>query len=111
VIEDRKLKPGTKLVMKHKGKDYHAKVLADKDAKLRYRLGDGREFKSPSGAGSAVTGAACNGWREWNVVGAADKKQTSAKKNAGAKNVNKTKRPSARTKKSTKTVDAEKTTA
>ncbi len=44
------------------GQEYRAKVVAAKDGKLRYRLADGREFKSPSGAGSAVMGGvACNG--------------------------------------------------
>ncbi|MGD0205280.1 MAG: hypothetical protein ABSB57_02400, partial [Dehalococcoidia bacterium] len=37
---------------------------------LRYRLEDGREFKSLSSAGSAVMGGvACNGWRFWSVAG------------------------------------------
>ena len=36
---------------------------------LRYRLEDGREFKSPSSAGSAVMGGvACNGWRFWSLA-------------------------------------------
>jgi hypothetical protein len=62
VIEDRNLKPGTALVARHKDKEYRAKVVVAKDGKLRYRLADGREFKSPSGAGSAVMGGvACNG--------------------------------------------------
>jgi len=33
------------------------------DDGIRYRLDDGRKFKSPSAAGSAVMGGkACNGW-------------------------------------------------
>lgn len=36
---------------------------------LRYRLEDGREFRSLSSAGSAVMGGiACNGWRFWSVA-------------------------------------------
>jgi hypothetical protein len=68
MIEDRNLKPGTALVVRYKDKEYRAKVVATKDGKVRYRLADGREFKSPSGAGSAVMGgAACNGWVFWSI--------------------------------------------
>ncbi len=39
----------------------------------RYRLADGREFTSPSAAGSAVMGGvSCNGWRFWSVQSALD---------------------------------------
>lgn len=73
-IANRKLKPGTKLVAKHKGKEYRCQVEAGKDGKVRYRLKDGREFGSPSGAGSAVMGGtACNGWRFWTVAAAVEK--------------------------------------
>jgi hypothetical protein len=34
---------------------------------IAYRLSDGREFKSPSAAGTAITGKACNGWAFWSV--------------------------------------------
>ncbi len=67
MIEDRKLKPGTKLVAKYKGREHRAEVVVGKDSKLCYRLADGREFASPSGAGSAVMGGiSCNGWRFWS---------------------------------------------
>jgi len=33
----------------------------------QYRLADGREFKSPSAAGTAITGKACNGWAFWSL--------------------------------------------
>jgi len=38
---------------------------------LRYRLADGREFKSPSAAGAAIMGEGrtCNGWAFWSVQG------------------------------------------
>jgi len=37
----------------------------------RYRLADGREFTSPSAAGSAVMGGvSCNGWRFWSLESA-----------------------------------------
>jgi hypothetical protein len=32
-----------------------------------YRLQDGREFKSPSAVGMAITGHACDGWVFWSV--------------------------------------------
>ena len=34
---------------------------------IKYRLSDGREFKSPSAAGTAITSKACNGWAFWSV--------------------------------------------
>jgi hypothetical protein len=37
------------------------------EGKIRYKLEDGREFKSPSAAGMAITGHACDGWVFWNV--------------------------------------------
>jgi hypothetical protein len=37
------------------------------EAALRYRLNDGQTFKSPSAAGTAVTGKSCNGWAFWSV--------------------------------------------
>jgi hypothetical protein len=68
-IDDRNLAPGTKLVARYKGKEHTAEVV-ETEAGLRYRVADGREFKSPSSAGSAVMGgSACNGWRFWSVAG------------------------------------------
>jgi len=68
-IEDRNLAVGTKLVAKYKGQEHTAEVVKTEEG-LRYRLKDGREFKSPSSAGSAVMGgSACNGWRFWSVAG------------------------------------------
>ena len=58
----KKLAPGTRLVAKYKGAEHAVEVLAGDDGKLRFRLADGREFGSPSAAGSAVMGGiACNG--------------------------------------------------
>ncbi len=84
-IENRDLKPGTKLVARYKGQDYSAEVV-ETEAGVRYRFEDGREFTSPSAAGSAImAGSACNGWRFWSLAGeeqpkkarkAAAKKQT-----------------------------------
>jgi transcription elongation factor Elf1 len=57
------------LVARYKGQTYSAEVVQTEDG-LRYRLEDGREFKSPSSAGSAVMGGvACNGWRSWSLEG------------------------------------------
>jgi hypothetical protein len=79
-IENRKLKPGTKLVAKYKGREHRAKVVAGKEGRVRYRLADGREFRSPSSAGSAVMGGvACNGWRWWSVAGAVKPARASTK--------------------------------
>ena len=63
-----KLEPGTVLVAKYKGAKHRAEVVTGEDGKTLYRLEDGREFKSPSSAGSAVMGGvACNGWRFWSL--------------------------------------------
>lgn len=59
---------GQTLTAKYKGTEHTATVVAGEGGKLLYRLGDGREFKSPSSAGSAVMGGvACNGWRFWSL--------------------------------------------
>src|SRR5829696_7839466 len=64
-----KLQPGTRLWARYRGSEYGAEVIVGEDEKRRYRLEDGREFKSLSAAGGAVMdGIACNGWRFWNVV-------------------------------------------
>ncbi len=68
-IENRDPQAGTRLVARYKGQEHTAEVVQT-DKGLRYRLADGREFKSPSAAGSAVIGGtACNGWRFWSVAG------------------------------------------
>lgn len=82
-IEDRNLAIGTKLVARYKGKEYAAEVVKTEEG-VRYRLEDGREFKSPSSAGSAVMGgSACNGWRFWSVVGSEAAKPKKAVKKSG----------------------------
>jgi hypothetical protein len=76
-----KLGEGTTLVAKYKGTEYRARVVVGADGKMLFRLEDGREFKSPSSAGSAVmNGMACNGWRFWSVD---DGSATVAKPRAG----------------------------
>ena len=67
VIEDRDLKAGTVLKVRHKGKEHECTVVKTDD-RLRYRLKDGKEFNSPSSAGREITGGvAVNGWRFWSV--------------------------------------------
>ena len=84
-LENRNLEAGTRLVARYKKEEHTATVVEGEGGGLRYRLEDGREFKSPSAAGSAVMGGvACNGWRFWSVAGEAQpappKKQRKAAK-------------------------------
>jgi len=72
-IENRDLEAGTKLVAKYKKEDYRAEVVAGEEGKVKYRLADGKEFKSLSSAGTAITTKACNGWNFWSVVTEAEK--------------------------------------
>jgi hypothetical protein len=68
-LKNRDLEVGTRLAARYKGQTYTAEVVQTEEG-LRYRLEDGREFKSPSSAGSAVMGGvACNGWRFWSLEG------------------------------------------
>ena len=68
-IENRNLEPGTKLIATYKKASYHGLVGDGDDRKVRYQLvpHDGKEYKSPSSLGTAVTGKACNGWSFWSV--------------------------------------------
>ena len=66
-IENRNLKPGTRLVGRYHKQQYKCEVIEREGGKLGYRLEDGREFKSPSAAGMAITGHACDGWVFWAV--------------------------------------------
>mgnify|MGYP001123570603 CR=1 FL=1 len=66
-IENRDLKTGTKLIARFKKEEYRAEVVAGEEGKIRYRLADGKEFKSLSSAGTAVTTKACNGWAFWSI--------------------------------------------
>ena len=74
-ITDRNLSVGTKLYARYKQETHTAEVVArDPDnalghpTALGYRV-DGKEgiFNSPSAAGTAITGKACNGWAFWTV--------------------------------------------
>jgi hypothetical protein len=66
-IENRNLTAGTRLTARYKKQPYSCQVVEGEGGKLRYRLEDGREFKSPSAAGMAITGHACDGWVFWSV--------------------------------------------
>src|SRR5207249_8829147 len=65
-IQDRNLSIGTKLYARYKGQTHTAEVI-EKEGGTAYRLPDGREFKSPSAAGTAIMEKACNGWAFWSV--------------------------------------------
>ena len=67
-IEDRNVEPGTVLVARYKTQDRKCEVVQTEEG-LRYRLDDGTMHKSPSSAGKAVVGHACNGWVFWSVAG------------------------------------------
>jgi hypothetical protein len=67
-ITDRNLAVGTLLVGTYKGNRYECKVAVE-DGRSVFVLEDGRRFKSPSSAGSAVMGGrAVNGWVFWRVI-------------------------------------------
>jgi len=65
-IENRNLTKGTKLTGRYHKQTYSCEVV-ETEGKLRYRLEDGREFKSPSAAGMAITGHSCDGWKLWSL--------------------------------------------
>jgi len=71
VIENREaVVAGTKLTATYKKQDYACRVELGADGKLAY-LYDGKAYNSPSSAGTAVMGTACNGWRFWTIEGEA----------------------------------------
>jgi len=74
MIKDRNLTPGTKLTGRYHKEEHTCEVTSGEVGKLKYRLQDGREFKSPSAAGMAITGHACDGWTFWSLAAAVDSK-------------------------------------
>jgi hypothetical protein len=66
-IKNRNLTVGMTLVGKYHKQEHKCQVVQGEGDKLRYRLEDNREFKSPSAAGMAITGHACDGWVFWSV--------------------------------------------
>lgn len=74
MIQDRNLTAGTKLVGRYHKQDHTCEVIEGDNGKLHFKV-DGKVdgvFKSPSAAGTAVTGHACDGWHFWSVVGTAE---------------------------------------
>src|SRR5688572_958891 len=76
-----------RLVASYRKETHTAEVIDGEDGKLRFRLADGREFTSPSAAGSAgMGGIACNGWRFWSLgTDEAEEPKPPAAKQARAK--------------------------
>jgi len=70
-VTNRNLPIGTRLVADYRKAHYVCTVEAAEEGEgVLYTLEDGKKFKSPSAAGSAVMGGtACNGWRFWTVEG------------------------------------------
>ena len=66
-IENRYLEPGTRLIAKYRKDTYYALVVTGEGGKVLYQLPDGKEFKSTSALGTAITGKSCNGWSFWSV--------------------------------------------
>lgn len=88
-----KLEAGMVLVAKYKGTEYRADVVAGEGERLIFRF-DGRDFKSPSAAGSAVmNGVACNGWRFWSLDADAKPAAKPARAKAAPKAAPKAKAP------------------
>ena len=68
VITDRDLKPGTRLVSGYGKEEHICSVVEGEGGKITFRL-DGKDYASPSAAGTAITGKNCNGWTFWRLVG------------------------------------------
>jgi len=65
LVKGEALKIGTVLTRTHKGKVAKATV-AEVEGTVGLQVGK-RFFRSPSTAGRAVTGLACNGWTFWKL--------------------------------------------
>jgi hypothetical protein len=70
-VANRNLPVGTRLVAHYKKQRFVCTVeQAEEGDGILFALEDGKKFRSPSAAGSAVMGGtACNGWRFWSVEG------------------------------------------
>ena len=79
-IDNRNLEVGTRLVANYKKQVYVCTVEKDEEGEgIVFAFEDGKRFKSPSAAGSAVMGgSACNGWRFWSLEGSEPKTGTKA---------------------------------
>jgi hypothetical protein len=96
-ITNRELPVGTRLVADYKKTRYVCTVeAAEEGESVVFALEDGKKFKSPSVAGSAVMGGtACNGWRFWTVEGEEPpaKESKPAAKKGGTKTTRKARKP------------------
>ncbi len=81
-IEDRNLTVGTRLVANYRKQAHVCTVeRVEEGGKLAFVLEDGKRYKSPSSAASAVMGGkAVNGWRFWSVEGAEPKARQGGEK-------------------------------
>ncbi len=81
-IEDRNLEVGTRLVASYRRQAHVCTVEeAEESEGTVFVLEDGRKFKSPSSAASAVMGGkTVNGWRFWSVEGAGQKAREGGEK-------------------------------
>ena len=67
-IENRDLPAGTRLAATYKKVRYICSIEKGEDGKTVFVLEDGKRFKSPSSAASAVMGgSAANGWKFWSL--------------------------------------------
>lgn len=85
-IKDRNLDVGSVLVGTYKKQSYECRVEED-EGKQALVLQDGRRFKSPSAAASAVmNGKAVNGWLFWSLADSgSDEPGSTPGSSAGAK--------------------------
>jgi hypothetical protein len=83
-IHDRNLKAGTTLIGKYHKQPFTCEVV-EVESKLCFRLEDGREFKSPSAAGMAITGHPCDGWVFWSVETPSEASTTEVKQEPSPK--------------------------
>jgi hypothetical protein len=63
VVANRNLKPGTRLIGRYHKQEHTCEIIGSDD-KLVYRV-NGKDFNSPSAAGTSVTNHGCNGWAFW----------------------------------------------
>jgi hypothetical protein len=73
-LDNRELAAGTVLVATYKKASHRCEVVATGEG-LRFKLEDGKLFKSPSSAGRGITGrVSCDGWKFWSLDGEAPEK-------------------------------------
>ncbi len=75
------IKAGLTLVGRYKGDGFSCEVV-EHDERLYFVLPKGEVFRSPSAAGSAITGTATNGYRFWSIPDKAPSGQPSRQRAA-----------------------------